>query len=236
MGTYGIRNYALPALLATAAAALTLVYVSHGGPKDAAAAAGTNGVYVATHDIAAGASGDDIMRALRLVHVPSGAVVPGAVTSASELTGRIALTPIYQGQQLTLRAFGGLRQQGIAGALAGRFRAIQVAGDENQVLAGTLRNGDHVDVVASLKTGSSQRPYGRTVLRNVVILRAPAAPSSSGSSQPFSAMLRLTDAQAQTLFFVTKNGDWSLVLRPVVHAANSGDFVDSFNSILGSGR
>src|SRR4051794_10298835 len=129
MRTYGIRNIALPALLATVAAGLTLFYVSHGGPNDAAAAAGTNGVYVATHDIAAGVSGDDVMRALRLVHVPSDAVVPGAVTSSLQLAGRISLTPIFKGQQLTMRAFGGVRQQGLAGQLTGQFRAIQVAGD-----------------------------------------------------------------------------------------------------------
>src|SRR5690242_15920457 len=156
MRTYGTRNIALPALLATAAAALTLVYVSHGGPKDAAAAAGTNGVYVATHDIVAGASGDDIMRSLRLVHVPSDTVVPGAMKSMGQLAGRIALTPIYQGQQVTLRALGAVRQQGLGGRLAGRYRAIQIAGDQDQVLAGTLRNGDHVDVVASLKSGTNQ--------------------------------------------------------------------------------
>ncbi len=237
MRTYGIRNLVLPALLATVAAAMTLVYVGHGGSKDAAAAAGTTGVYVATHDIAAGASGDDVMRALRLVHMSPDAVVPSAVTRPSELTGRVLLAPLYQGQQLTLRAFGRVRQQGIAGQLNGRLRAISVAGDQDQLLAGTLRNGDHVDVVASLKSNDGQHTYGRTVLRNVAVLQAPSAPSSSpGASQTLSATLRLTDAQAQTLFFVTKNGDWSFVLRPVVHGSDSSDFVDSVGTILGAGR
>lgn len=234
MRTHAIRTYALPALLATAAAALTLIYVGHGGPENAAAA-GTNGVYVVTHDISAGASGDDVMRALRLVHVPADAVVPGAVTSAASLGGRIVLTPIYKGQQLTLRAFGGVRQQGLAGQLTGRFRAIQIAGDPNQVLAGTLHDGDHVDVVASLKTPDNQRPFGRTVLRNIVVVNAPAAPSST-TTGPVSTTLRVSDAQAQTLFFVTKNGDWSLVLRPAVRSANSGDFVDSIASVMRAGK
>jgi len=236
MRTDGIRNFALPALLATAAAALTLFYVSHGGPKDAAAA-GTNGVYVATHDIVAGASGDDVMRALRLVHVPSDTVVPGAVTSLGQLSGRIALTPVYRGQQLTLRALGMVRQQGVAGQLRGSFRAIEVSGSPDQVLAGTVRDGDHVDVVASMKVGTSQKPVGRTILRNVVVLHAPPAPSAvTGGPQTLPATLRLTDAQAQTLFFVAKNGDWSLVLRPLIHGKNSTDFVDSPNSYVGAGR
>lgn len=234
MRTYQLKNFALPALLATVAAALTLTLAGHGGSTPTAAAAGTNGVYVATHDIAAGASGDDIMRALRLVHVPSDAVVPGAVASASQLAGRLTLTPIYKGQQLTLRAFGATRQQGVAGQLTGRFRAMSVAGDANQVLAGTVRDGDRVDVVASMKTSDGQHALGRTVLRNLLVLHAPAAPSSTpGGSQTLSATLRLTDAQAQTLFFVMKNGDWSLMLRPVVHAANSGDFTNSVTQVMG---
>jgi hypothetical protein len=49
-------------------------------------------------------------------------------------------------------------------------------------------------------------------------------------------MLRLTDAQAQTMFFVMKNGDWSLVLRPVVHAGDGTDFTDSVQSVLQEGR
>lgn len=235
MRTYTAKEIALPALLAALAGALTLVYVGKSGPSNAAAAA-TNGVYVATRDFAAGASGDEIMRALRLVRVPQDAVVAGAVTRLGQLTGQITLTPIFEGQQLTARAFGAARQQGLAGQLAGTMRAIQLAGDQNQVLAGSLRAGNRVDVVAALKAGEGSRPYGRTILRDVVVLKAPASPDAVNGAQTFSATLRVTDAQAQTLFFVTKNGDWSLVLRPVVKGRDSGDFVDSVSSVLRAGR
>lgn len=236
MRTSSIRTYALPAVLATLAIVLTLVYVSHAGPKPAAAA-GTFGVYVATRDIETGASGDDIAHALKLVRVPADTVVPGAVTELGQLDGRVTLAPIYRGEQLTFEALGGLNQQGVAGQLSGTMRAIQVAGDQNQLLAGTLRPGDRVDVVASLKQGATQVPRGRTVLRDVLVLAAPSAPSSSPTSaQTYSATLRLTDTEAQTLFFVTKNGDWSLVLRPAVHASDSGNFVDSIQSVLEQGR
>lgn len=236
MRTYATKEIALPALLAVLAGALTLVYVGKSGPSTATAAA-TNGVYVATRDFAAGASGDEIMRALRLVRVPTDAVVPGAVTRLGQLSGQVTLAPIFKGQQLTARAFGAARRQGIAGQLAGTMRAIQLAGDETQVLAGSLRAGNRVDVVAALKSGDGSRPFGRTILRNVVVLKAPSAPSEGvGSGQTFSATLRVTDAQAQTLFFVTKNGDWSLVLRPVVRSRDSGDFVNSVSSVLQAGR
>lgn len=238
MRMHTIRTFALPGALAALAAVLTLAYAAHGGPQQAAAA-GTASVYVATHDIAAGTAGVDAMHALKLVHLPAAAVAPDAVTTLATLGGRIAVEPIYRGEQATLRRFAGLSDQGLVSQLSGRQRAIQIAGDANQLLAGTLRDGDRVDVVASLKTPDKQVPYGRTVLRNILVLHAPPAPSGSpvsGGQQAFAATLRLSDTQAQTLFFVTKNGDWALVLRPAVHAGDGADFVDSTASVLGSGR
>jgi Flp pilus assembly protein CpaB len=174
---------------------------------------------------------------MKLVHVPIGTVVPTAVARPTDLAGRVAVAPVYRGEQITLRRFAGLQQQGIVGDLSGRLRALQIAGDADQVLAGTLRNGDHVDVVASLKTPTGQQPYGRTVLRNALVLRAPSGSSSQGgAASSYSATLRVTDAQAQTLFFVIKNGDWSFVLRPMVHATNGSDLVDSVQSVLRGGR
>jgi Flp pilus assembly protein CpaB len=236
MRTYDFRNLLVPGVLAALAAALTLVYASHHGGTSVASAAGFNGVYVATKDFQAGTAGDDVMKGIRLVRVPATTIVPGAVTSPAELAGRVAVAPLFKGQQLTLRAFAGVRAQGIAGSLSGRMRAIQIAGDANQLLAGTVRSGDHVDVLASLKVGPNQVPHGRTVLRDVLVLKAPSGSPSPGSQTPYSATLALTDAQAQTLFFVAKNGDWSFVLRPVVHAGDSPDFTDSVQSVLSEGR
>lgn len=234
MRSYTIRNLALPGVLAALAVALTLVYVARAGTTGSTpAAAGAAAVYVATRDVAAGTPGADVARTMKLVRVPAGTVVPMAITRASDLMGRVAVAPVYRGEQITLRRFAGVQQQGIAGQLSGRLRALQIAGDANQVLAGTLRDGDRVDVVASLKTPTGQRPYGRTVLRNALVLRAPSGSASpGGGTSSYSATLRVTDAQAQTLFFVIKNGDWSFVLRPVVHARNGGDAVDSVESVL----
>ena len=50
-------------------------------------------------------------------------------------------------------------------------------------------------------------------------------------------MLRLTDAQAQKLYFVYANNDWWLTLRPGLNDANSRDaaLIDDAVSILGEG-
>ena len=79
----------------------------------------------------------------------------------------------------------------------------------------------------------------RVVLRDLEVLKAPSSPGTesklNGPSGGFSALLRVTDSQAQKLFFVLKNGDWSLQLRPVIDAADSPESVETVGSVLGDG-
>lgn len=241
MRTYDIRTFLLPGMLALAAAALTLFYVAHPRSKQAQTAPASGAlVYVATSDIAAGTAGADAAHSLRAMHVPATQVVDGAVTSPAQLAGHVATAPTFKGQQVTLKSFAGAAAQGTAGQLSGDFRAIALAGDATQVLAGTVKTGDHVDVVASVKSGDGQTTYGRTVARDLLVLNAPGAPGGSGltggGSQSYTATLRATDAQAQTVFYVTKNGDWALELRPALGAKSTTLGVTTVGSIVGAGR
>ena len=74
-------------------------------------------------------------------------VVPGAISSADQVRGLIATQPTYAGEQVTARRFGTPSERGVRAQIQGTQRAVQIAGDPNQVLAGTLRAGDHVDIV-----------------------------------------------------------------------------------------
>jgi hypothetical protein len=49
-------------------------------------------------------------------------------------------------------------------------------------------------------------------------------------------ILAVSDTQVQRLFYVLKNADWTLELRPVVNAADSGERIDTLNTVLGEGR
>jgi len=100
---------------------------------------------------------------------------------------------------------------------------------------------DRVDVVASIQlSGQLQTAATRVVLRNLLVLQAPQSTQigsrlGSDPNQPFSAMLAVTDSQAQKLFYVTENGKWTLELRPVSEAADSPDSVDTAQTVLGDG-
>jgi pilus assembly protein CpaB len=235
------RNNAIAILLAAIAAALAAMYASGGSSK--AAGPSAQQVLVATEDIAAGTPGTALL-AQHLVAKRSlapAAVVSGALKDSTRLSGLVSIQPIRAGQQLNGHQFAsGSGDGSAAAALRGSERVITVAGTGDQLLAGVVQPGDHVDVVASIAypQGSSSR-YSRIILRNLLVLKAPAKSSSSGISSAahdVTATLALDDSQAQALFYVLKNSDWSLLLRPAAQAANGETKSFTAATLLGWNR
>ena len=240
--TYRIRNIGIAVALAIVAALLTTFYVTnykrtvqHGEQKVP--------VYVASHDIALGTPGSDVAhgKLLRVEHVPRRSVVPGAISQPNQIDSLVAVEPIYAGEQVSTRRFRTAAEQGIRAQLKGNLRALQLAGDDHQLLNGTLKDGDRVDVVASIQLGGqNQKSATRVVLRDLLVLKAPETTRIGGKlgsnpNEPFSVMLAVTDSQAQKLFYVTENGKWTLELRPVSDAADSPESVDTAATVLGDG-
>jgi Flp pilus assembly protein CpaB len=240
-----LRNLALPLGLAALAAVLIGIYVvsyrnsvTHG--------AGLVKVLVATRDIPAGTDGSTIAGGgyLKSQTVPRRAVVAGSITSAAPLTSKVTADKIYKGEQISLRQFVPVAQGGIFANFSGNQRIVSVPGDQNQFLAGTLSDGDRVDIVATVKyhvkTGSDDfaRASTRVVLRNILVLKAPDdAPKSASVGAPptLTAELVMTDAQAQTMGWIMKGGTWFFALRPTNKPRNSRPSVETIFSVLGRG-
>ena len=235
-----VRNLALPLGLAAAAAILIGIYVisyrnsvTHG--------AGLVKVMVATRDIPAGTDGSTIAGGgyLKSQTVPRRAVVPGSITSAAPLTSKVTSAEIYQGEQLTLRQFVPIAQGGIFAKFSGNERVVVVPGDPNQMLAGIVEEGDHVDVVTTAKynVGDLVRATSRVVLRNLLVLKAAdaSAQPSVGGTPTTTTQLVMTDRQAQTMAWAMKQGSWFFMLRPTNKPANSSPTVETLFSILGRG-
>jgi Flp pilus assembly protein CpaB len=231
MHTYQTRNLALAGGLAVLALLLSVLYVATAGTHRAAASSTQTVVYVATRDIPAGTSGADAAKAMKAISVAS-AAAGDAVTSPSQVANEVVVQPLYKGEPVSIHRFAPLREQGIAGNLHGRLRAVVVSGDATQLLAGTLHDGDRVDLVASLKDPQSGRAYVRTVLRGVEVLHADESTGGMGSSTTYTATVRVNDAQAQTLFYVLKNADWTFELRPLLGAGDSSVGATSFQSLM----
>jgi pilus assembly protein CpaB len=217
--------------LAVLATILTLLYLGS-GKTNASTTKGLIPVLVATHDIPAGTAGISLGHAIAVKAVAPDAVTVGALRRPQALTRLVSTQPIYAGDVITLRRFATSRGNTSLAGLRGNERAVDVSGEQTQLLAGTLQDGDHVDVVASVSIpNGSQHHESRIVLRNLRVLHAPSA-SGSGTTSA-AATLVLTDAQALRLFYVIKNADWSLLLRPTVRASDSNVPNDSAASVLG---
>jgi Flp pilus assembly protein CpaB len=201
-------------------------------------------VYVAARDIPDGTPGADVASKgyLKQEQVLRQSVVPGAISNPKQIEKLVAGQTTYAGEQISLSRFSNAAVQGVRGFLRGPLRAVQISGDPNQTLAGTLKAGDRVDVVANVKIGSNttDRRESRIVLRNLRVLKPPPSVDSaarlsnpSGGNSP--VMLAVTDTQVQKLFFVVQNDDWTLELRPVVKASDSPESVETLTTIITDG-
>lgn len=234
-----IRTLALPLGLAALAAILVGIYVTS-YRNSVTRGAGLVEVLVAARDIPAGTEGSAIAGGgyLTTQTVPRRAVVPGSVTTAAPLTSLVATNPIYKGEQITLRQFKPRAQGGIFAKFSGTQRVVAVMGEPQQLLAGTLSEGDRVDVVATAHYKSGpRRATTKVVLRNLLVLNAPDAAKADelGTGAKTSATFVMSDSQAQTMGWATRMTNWFVVLRPTESPRNSAPSLETLHSVLGRG-
>ena len=252
--TYRIRNIAIALVLATIAIVLTVLYVTNYKQDVRQQEAGVV-VYVASKDIAAGTPGSKIVdkSLIEAQEVAKRTAVPGAVTNPDQIEQLVATQAIYEGEQLTTNRFRTVEEQGLRSEISGVTRAFQLPGDQHQILAGTLEAGDRVDVVASIRYTEKEvargqqtqtaervdRVASRVVLRDLLVLQAAELSTDESALRNengnLAVILAVTDAESQKLFWVTKNGDWSLQLRPADGAKDSPESVETVESVLGDG-
>lgn len=240
--TYRLRNILIALGLAVIAAILVSIYVTQYKNHVENGQSGTI-VYVAARDIPSGTPGDELIdgKYLRKESVKRVNKVSGAITSPKQVAASYVTEPIYQGDQLSLRRFGEPGAEGARGQLTGAQRAVEIDAKPAQVLAGSLKTGDHVDVLATWPApeGSSHH-VSKIVLRDLLVLAAPDAGSShssvtSSSSGTTTVQLRVTDTQATKLFFVVRNGEWTLAIRPPVRAGDSSETLADAKTIAAEG-
>jgi Flp pilus assembly protein CpaB len=236
--TYRVRNIVIAVGLALVAAMLTLFYVTN-YKKSVQHGESQVQVYVAAHDVPAGTSGAQLVKRhdLKVQRVAKRTVVAGAISNPEQVARLVLSQPVYSGEQVTLRRFDDVAVQGLRAQLKGTMRAVQVPGDPNQLLAGTLKAGDHVDVVASIGIDEDKPHIARIVLRDIPVLQVSAPPDAAhpSASDATSAVLEVSDTQVERLFYVMKNADWTLQLRPVIDATDSTERAENNSTALVDG-
>src|SRR5919197_3293221 len=235
--TYRVKNIGIAVILAALAGLRTIFYVAnykrhvqHGESKVS--------VLVAARDIPAGTSGSEVAEQhyLTPATVARRSVVPGAISNSDQLPSLVVTQQIYRGEQVTTRRFGTQTQLGIRAQLKGAERAIQLEGTGNELLAGTLQAGDHVDVVANWGYPTEGGPHvSKVILRKLLVLTPPGGSASTKvgeSDTGLSVQLRATDQQMQKIYWARKNSVLSLLLRPPADAQNIPQSVDNTRNLF----
>jgi Flp pilus assembly protein CpaB len=246
---YRAKNIGIAIGLAALAAILTSVYVVN-YKRHVQRGEDKVTVLVAAHDIPAGTAGADIIdqKMLKEQTVPRKAIVAGAISTADQLSQYVATQDVYEGEQVSTRRFAPPSEQGIRSLIKGTQRAYQLPGTVDQLLAGTIQNGDHVDVVGTWQvdagTGGNGLVVSRVLIRDVLVLRAPEGTASTKVTSPGqggeTVQLRVTDAQAQKLLWIQENGEgngegYHLTLRPPNSALDSANTVQDSRTMQSDG-
>jgi Flp pilus assembly protein CpaB len=234
--TYRTRNILVASGLALLAVVFMIVYVSKARNGSAAEVGkGLVSVLFAAQDIHAGTPGSTLQDgALVTKEVPQSAVAPDSITSPTSVTGQVATQDILAGEPVTTRKFGPIAAAGVRSRIEGMQRVVQFAGDKNQVLDGTLQAGDRVDIIGSWNAPEScgNCHVTRVVAANILVVGTSSELGSSDQQGEAPVQLRLTNAQVNRVFWLSKNGEWWLALRPVVKPHNGGTGIENSRSLL----
>jgi pilus assembly protein CpaB len=169
-------------------------------------------VLVARNLIQKGTPGDIIGTSsqFQVASVPKGQLQVGALTDPAALSGRVAVTDIYPGQQLTAGYFAFAPPGTLQTKISGSDRAIAVQIDAEHGMVGQIGAGDHIDIFVGVnrQASSGSQPIIKLLMDDITVLRAPVG-SGSGLYT-----LRATGRQAAVLAFASDNGKLWFVLRP----------------------
>ena len=238
--TYRLRNIVLAVVLAVLAAMLTALYVANYQNRvDEGQELVT--VFVAKGDIPPGTPAVDVRKQVAEKEVQKRSVTPTVLYDFKTVEGQTTSQWIYSGEQVLSRRFNATGRTGIHAELKGNFRAISVPGTKQQLLAGVLKAGDHVDVLGHF----GKNLAARTVLRDVLVLRAAVSGKldtsvTAAQTDAYDVVLRVTDAQAHKLFYMTSevvegDVDWWLDLRAPADATDSPESLTTLPSVLRDG-
>ena len=258
--SYSVRNIVIALILAVVAAGLVIMYTSnvqHNADKSIK----TTTVVVSKGDIVAGTPLNTLVDggAFTTRQVATKDVVPGAYTSITSLNTSLATaTNITAGAQVTPAMFSDSKDTAIVNQIHGTMRAVQLAFNANRVLGGTLKAGDHVDILGETTIQASannskytQETVAGRIITNVEVLStydtgvatepltsASGANSASGTDDGTggdAVILAVPQNLLPDLMLVRANGEFWMALRPGHGAQDTGISLATPCSIFGAG-
>ncbi len=244
--TYNVRNIAIALVLAAIAAFLVIAYTGN-VQSQVHKNQQTTKVLVAASDIVAGTSVADAVAGgqFQVRDVVQSDMIAGALTSTNQLNQSLKVGQnIYAGQQITGAMFSNNNDLAIGAQIKANYRAEQISLDGNAVMVGTLKAGDHVDLVGTYtihSQSSGDFDVSRIIVRDVVVLSAPDSGAAGGklsadTSKP-SVMLAVPDTVVPKINFTLHAGDGALwlVLRPSNGAQDGATTLATVKTVIFDG-
>jgi pilus assembly protein CpaB len=153
---------------------------------------------------------------LKVVQIPASALHPRALHRAGDGANRVAVTEIFEGQQV----ISDMLAPADAGAslsyvVPKGMRAVTLAMSEVADVAGFVAPGDRVDIVGTVSTGGPET--SRIFLQNVLVLAAAQQADQKPGQGPrvtTSVTVALTPDQVEVLTQIDNSGKVRLALRP----------------------
>ncbi|HVC34463.1 MAG TPA: Flp pilus assembly protein CpaB [Chloroflexota bacterium] len=126
-------------------------------------------VLVAAQDIPAHTSLSPAL--VKVIQIPQEAKLPQALTSASDVTGKVVQYPLASGEQILPDKFTVEHtDQGLAYVIPAGMRALSVSVSELNGAGGMIQPGDHVDIIATFDQGTMGKDESMLLLQNVEVL------------------------------------------------------------------
>lgn len=214
--------------VAVIAAILLIVYITrYKSSVDSTAAAVP--VLVAKRLIPKGTAGTTVATKglYQNTSVPTDSVQPGAISDPAALSGRLAISDIYPGAQLTLNNFSAEASSALNAQIAGRERGVTLAIDTVNGSLANVATGDRVDIYTQVNR------EGRSVIQlfraNVLVLQAPG---SSGGN----VVLKVGTKDASNVLFAATQTTLYFVIRPAAGAAPTAGSLADLSTVIATSR
>lgn len=171
--------------------------------------------------------------------VPTEAVLPHAVTDVSMVVGSVLKADVFAGEQILMGRLvrvGEISNGTLAYLVSPGMRAITIAVDETGGLAGMIKPGNRVDIIAQYQvemqvyragggTETKMIPVAKLLLQNIEVLTVDRVMSKDGKPEGESyttVTLEVTPEQAVQLSYSENTG----LLRAILRSPLDDDEVD----------
>jgi pilus assembly protein CpaB len=143
---------------------------------------------------------------------------PGYFASATDLKGRISVTPLKLNEPITDHKLApdSVTTGGVSAILKPGTRAIAVKGDKIIGISGFVNPGNRVDVIVTVTDPESKKVKAKIMLENLLILASGTQVQRNEKGEPMPVdvyTLEVTPEDAEKLALAASNGKLQFALR-----------------------